>query len=143
MALGTGASTVKAVQSGKRQPEPLSPRSRSAPHRQWPQYKGPRRRKQEKRRRSFLPMIIGGSVVLGFIGLEIGPPLVGCNVKGNINYNAGQRFITCPARSITGRPGSTGWRENAGSAQRTPRLELDGVNLVFDTCVSQTGPLFR
>ena len=34
--------------------------------------------------------MIGGSIVTGFIGLEVGPPLVGCSVKANISFNTGE-----------------------------------------------------
>jgi hypothetical protein len=43
-------------------------------------------------------MVIGGSVVAGFVGLQVGPPLVGCNVKGNISYNGGQKIYHVPSQ---------------------------------------------
>jgi hypothetical protein len=97
-------STVKVVQFGKRPSESPSPRSRSAPHRQWPQYKGPRHHKdphrgsQRNRWRSWLLMVLGGSLLACLIGFEIGPPLVGCNVKANISYNGGQKIYHVPGQ---------------------------------------------
>lgn len=42
--------------------------------------------------------MIGGLVLVGFLGLEVGPPLVGCNVKGNISFNGGQKISHMPAQ---------------------------------------------
>jgi hypothetical protein len=43
-------------------------------------------------------MALGGSLLAGFIGFEVGPPLVGCNVKGNISYNGGQKIYHVPGQ---------------------------------------------
>ncbi|QND61481.1 hypothetical protein HB778_31625 [Mesorhizobium huakuii] len=41
-------------------------------------------------------MFAGGAFLAGLLTLEIGPPLVGCNVKGNISYNTGERIYHVP-----------------------------------------------
>jgi hypothetical protein len=43
-------------------------------------------------------MVLGGSLLAGFIGLEVGPPLVGCNVKANISFNGGQKIYHVPGQ---------------------------------------------
>jgi hypothetical protein len=43
-------------------------------------------------------MIIGGSVLAGFIGLELGPSAVGCSIKGNISPNTGERIYHVPGQ---------------------------------------------
>jgi hypothetical protein len=42
--------------------------------------------------------MIGGSVVAGFIGLEVGPPLIGCSVKANISVNTGEKIYHVPGQ---------------------------------------------
>jgi hypothetical protein len=67
------------------------------------------RRKQQLRRRSTpapkqsWPSRIGGAVIVaGIIGVpvgyEFGPPLVGCNVKGNISRNTGELIYHVPGQ---------------------------------------------
>lgn len=34
----------------------------------------------------------------GFFALEVGPPLAGCNAKGNINFNAVQKIYHVPGQ---------------------------------------------
>lgn len=43
-------------------------------------------------------MTIGGLVVAGFIGLEVGSPLIGCNVKANIRFNTGEKIYHVPSQ---------------------------------------------
>jgi hypothetical protein len=43
-------------------------------------------------------MVIGGSVLAGFIGLKVGPSLTGCDIKGNISYNTGERIYHVPGQ---------------------------------------------
>jgi len=43
-------------------------------------------------------MMIGGSIVAGFIGLEVGPLLVGCSVKANISFNTGEKIYHVPGQ---------------------------------------------
>jgi hypothetical protein len=43
-------------------------------------------------------MVTGGLVVAGFIGFEVGPPLVGCNVKANISFNTGEKIYHVPGQ---------------------------------------------
>jgi hypothetical protein len=59
---------------------------------------GPPRGGQRKRWRSWLPVVLGGSLLAGFIGLELGPPLVGCNVKANISFNTREKIYHVPGQ---------------------------------------------
>jgi len=43
-------------------------------------------------------MVLGGSLLAGFIGIEVGPPLVGCNVKGNIGVNTREKIYHVPGQ---------------------------------------------
>jgi hypothetical protein len=43
-------------------------------------------------------MTIGGLVLVGFLGHEVVPPFVGCNVKGNISFNGGQKIYHVPGQ---------------------------------------------
>ncbi len=43
-------------------------------------------------------MMVGGFVVAGFVGLEVGPPLVGCSVKANISFNSGEKIYHVPGQ---------------------------------------------
>jgi hypothetical protein len=43
-------------------------------------------------------MVLGGLVVAGLIGLEIGPPLVGCDVKANISFTTGEKIYHMPGQ---------------------------------------------
>jgi hypothetical protein len=36
--------------------------------------------------------------VVGFVGLEVGPSLAGCNVKGNISFNGNQKIYHVPGQ---------------------------------------------
>ena len=43
-------------------------------------------------------MWIVGLLLVGFLALEFGFPLVGCSVKGNISYNTGERIYHVPGQ---------------------------------------------
>lgn len=48
--------------------------------------------------RSWLPKILIGAALIGFLALEFGPPLVGCSVKANISPNTGERIYHVPGQ---------------------------------------------
>ncbi|MFB9984894.1 hypothetical protein ACFSQQ_07235 [Mesorhizobium kowhaii] len=59
----------------------------------------------KRRRRSGNPswwvsIFAGGAFLADLLTLEIGPPLVSCNIKGNISYNAGERIYHVPRTGI-------------------------------------------
>ncbi|MER9005888.1 hypothetical protein NKI15_19850 [Mesorhizobium sp. M0862] len=39
-----------------------------------------------------------GAVVAGLLAFELGPPAVGCGIKGNISYNTGERIYHVPGQ---------------------------------------------
>ena len=41
--------------------------------------------------RSWLSIIFG-LVLIEFLANEVGPPIIGCGIKGNLNYNTGERI---------------------------------------------------
>jgi len=36
--------------------------------------------------------------IAGVATLEFGPPIIGCNIKGNISYNTGERIYHLPGQ---------------------------------------------
>lgn len=46
--------------------------------------------------RVWAPIIIGVVLITG--GFEIGPPLIGCSVKGNISYSTGEHIYHVPGQ---------------------------------------------
>jgi hypothetical protein len=56
------------------------------------------RKRPQPKKRSWLPLAFGGSVVVGLIALEFGLPLAGCGVKGNISPNTGERIYHVPSQ---------------------------------------------
>jgi hypothetical protein len=51
-------------------------------------------------RRGGVSIFAGGAFLAGLLTLEIGPPLVGCNIKWNISYNTGERIYHVPRTGI-------------------------------------------
>jgi hypothetical protein len=47
---------------------------------------------------SWLSALVGGGLIAGLVGSEVGPPLLGCNVKGNISHNTGERIYHVPGQ---------------------------------------------
>lgn len=43
-------------------------------------------------------MLIGAFLLVGMIAWEIGPPLAGCGVKGNVSPNTGERIYHVPGQ---------------------------------------------
>ncbi len=41
--------------------------------------------------RAWLSIIFVG-VLIGILANEVGPPIVGCGIKGNLSYNTGERI---------------------------------------------------
>ena len=46
--------------------------------------------------RSWLFLLAPAAVLASIIGPEVGPQLSGCNIKGNISYNTGERIYHVP-----------------------------------------------
>lgn len=39
-----------------------------------------------------------GGVLTAVVGIQVGPQLAGCNIKGNISYNTGERIYHVPGQ---------------------------------------------
>ena len=50
------------------------------------------------RLRSLFSLLAPAAVLASVIGLEVGPQLVGCNIKGNISFNSGERIYHVPGQ---------------------------------------------
>ena len=61
-----------------------------------------RKRQRHRPKPSWGSRLGGAAILVGIIGVpvatEFGPPLVGCNVKGNISYNTGERIYHVPGQ---------------------------------------------
>jgi hypothetical protein len=67
-------------------------------NRQRPNYHHKGFKTHKSPRRSWLSVCVGGGLIACFVGLEVGPPLVGCAIKGNITVIAGQRIYHVPGQ---------------------------------------------
>lgn len=82
------------VQFGKRKPQ-------AAPFGARPPVEPPIRRwtrRTRPRLGSWAAMLVGAVFIGGPIALELGPPLVGCSIKGNISVNTGERIYHIPGQ---------------------------------------------
>lgn len=87
----------RVVQFGRRPPKEQRPALPARPPRQqtdWQRTPRPSARRDT----SWLPLAAGGALLVGFIALEVGPPLAGCSVKGNISPNTGERIYHVPGQ---------------------------------------------
>jgi len=49
--------------------------------------------------RSWLSFLAPAAVVAGILGLQVVPQFTGCNIKGNISFNSGERIYHVPCLS--------------------------------------------
>ncbi len=80
------------VQFNKRQPQHPFVSDKPLPKQLGPAHKKQPYDRKGKPKQAWVAAIIGGCVVAGFVGLEVGPPLVGCGIKGNISRTTGERI---------------------------------------------------
>ena len=84
----------KVVQFGKRKPHANPPIARSP-------YEPPiqrRAKRRSPRRGSWAAFLFGSVLIGGLLALEVGPNLVGCNIKGNISITTGERIYHVPGQ---------------------------------------------
>jgi hypothetical protein len=67
---------------------------------QWRKGTAGKRRRRSGNPSWWVSIFAGGAFLAGLLTLEIGPPLVGCNIKGNISYNTGERIYHVPRTGI-------------------------------------------
>jgi hypothetical protein len=84
-------------------------------------------------------VVIGGSVLAAFVGLEAGPSLVGCDIKGHISFNTGEKIYHVPGQEYYWKQELTRLRASAGSAQRKMLAKLDGERRGTDACLRSPG----
>lgn len=59
------------------------------------------RPKAYRPKRSWPSRIWGAAIAISgfaFLAVEFGPPLIGCNVKGNVSYSTGERIFHVPGQ---------------------------------------------